>query len=125
MGRGRVRWGRVTSRLLSRLVPMRVSVSVSRAILGGLHRGAWGQPWQPSYTFIFASGDTAKIKLAVRDEKAADTVRARADEQEFPCAIVQVLVAHARFLQDFVYNLHAVDTCYVSLWICGEANAIH
>ena len=49
----------------------------------------------------------------------------RADEQESPCAIVQVLIAHARFLQDFVYNLHAVDTCCVSLWICGEANAIH
>ena len=44
MGRSRVRWGRVTGRLIIR---MRVSVSMMfmanlvRAILGGLHRGAW------------------------------------------------------------------------------------
>ena len=34
----------------------------------------------------------------------------RAEEQQPPRTVVELLVAHARFLQDMVYNLHAVGT---------------
>jgi hypothetical protein len=82
MGRGRLRWGRVTGRLVP--VRMRMSVCMSmaqlvRAVLGGMYRGAW---WRLSLFRLRSLGNHpirlfcvrryAKIKLA------AHTVRARA-----------------------------------------------
>ena len=34
----------------------------------------------------------------------------RAEEHQPPCAVVELLIAHARFLQDMVHDLYAVGT---------------
>jgi hypothetical protein len=133
LGRGRLRWGRFTGRLV--LIRMRGSVSMMsmthlmRAILGGRRPESRRlvatasfsalQPRQPSYTCTFASGDTLNqtsgtlphtpFELApllirsIRDGALED----RAKEQESPRTVVRVFVAHARPLQDIVYDLHA------------------
>ena len=96
---------------------------VSRRLVATVSFSAW-QPRQPSYTFILRQGITPRSNqrhtpfelppLLIRFIWNS-ALEDRAEEQESPCAIVQVLIAHARSLQDVVYDLYAVGTRYVSL----------
>ena len=110
-------------------------------ILGGLYRGAW---WRLSLFRLRSLGTILCVYIRVsryaksnrrytpfelatllirfiRDGALED----RAEERESPRTVVQVFIAHARPLQDIVYDLHAVVGTRVSLWICGEAKVIN